>query len=84
MSIEICETKYTHPDQKTGLHTNGPPLRFVRRDNGPWFVVERRTAVAEIRYLIERLGFDEFTKQFCKPVGNVPEGEQIKTQEGQV
>lgn len=82
--IEIKETQYTHPEQTTGLHTNGPPLRFVRQDNGPWFLVEMRTPKAEIRYLIERLGFEEFTKQFCKPVGNVPEGEQIKTQEGQV
>ena len=83
MSIEIREIFDTHLDQKSGECTPLPPLRIVR--NGKeWFLVERRTPIAEIRYLIERLGFEEFTKQFCKPCANVLEGAQIETQEGQV
>lgn len=66
--IEIKETQYTHPEQNTGQHTNGPLLRFVRQDNGPWYVVTTPMAEARVRQRVEQLGFQRFVLVHCSRV----------------
>jgi hypothetical protein len=45
---EICVTQYPHPDIKSGLHANGPPLIFIRTIGGEWRYSHKRSLVATI------------------------------------
>lgn len=68
--IEIKQSQYSHPDQTTGQHTNGPPNIFVRQDSeSPWYRVVGIRTVQRVQREIFIWGFWNFIKQWdCKEV----------------
>jgi hypothetical protein len=68
INYELVTTQYGHPEQKTGMHTNGPRNIFIRRGSGNWYFVKDTRSVHIVRRLIEHIGFDEFVADFCAEV----------------
>ena len=66
--IEIKNSKYSHPDITSGVHTNGPENTFVRQNGGEWFIVTTRMPEVGVRATVQRLGFERFVKVHCNPV----------------
>ena len=68
---EIRCTRFQHPDQVSGQHTNGKPNLFVREDDGcHWYFVDGIHSAHKSRCLIEELGLYEFIKRHCIPLEN--------------
>lgn len=65
---QIRLSKFNHPEQTEGMHTNGPPNVFLRVDNGPWFIVDGFRSISKTESSIKKLGFDLFLKQYCQPI----------------
>ncbi len=64
--MEIMQSKFSDPEVKSGLHTNGPANIFVREDDTcPWYVVTESMGLAKAKRLIEKIGLDQFQKQHC-------------------
>lgn len=64
--MEIRQSKFNDPEVKSGQHTNGPANIFVREDDTcPWYVVDEPMGLAKAKRLIERIGLDQFQKQYC-------------------
>jgi hypothetical protein len=68
--IEIKNSKYSHPDITSGVHTNGLSNTFVRQNGGQWFIVTTRMPEVGVRANVHRLGFERFVKVHCQPVVN--------------
>ena len=66
--IEIKNSKYSHTDITSGVHTNGPENTFVRQNGGQWFIVTTRMPEVGVRANVQRLGFERFAKVHCNPV----------------
>ena len=59
--MEIVQTKYAHPETKSGAHANGPPTTFIRKDRAsPWFAVCGIRNRSEIAKKIESMGLQAF------------------------
>ena len=70
--IEIKNSKYSHPDITSGVHTNGLENTFVRQNGGQWFIVTTRMPEVGVRANVQRLGFERFVKVHCQPVFKLP------------
>lgn len=68
---EIRVSKFNHPEQTEGQHTNGPPNVFVKVDNGPWFIVLGFRSLSKVDKAIQNLGIEFFVKWYCEPVRNL-------------
>jgi hypothetical protein len=68
--IEIKNSKYSHPDITSGVHTNGPENTFVRQTGGQWFILTTRMPEVGVRANVRRLGFERFVKVHCQAVLN--------------
>jgi hypothetical protein len=71
--IEIKNSKYSHPDITSGVHTNGLSNTFIRQNGGQWFIVTTRMPEVGVRANVHRLGFERFVKVHCQPVVNMRE-----------
>jgi hypothetical protein len=71
--IEIKQSKYSHPDYTSGVHTNGLSNTFIRQDGGEWFIVTSRMPEVGVRATVQRMGFEQFVKVHCQPVVNMRE-----------
>ena len=65
---QIRVSKFNHPEQTEGQHTNGPPSVFVKAGNGHWFIVDGFRSISKIESSIEKLGFELFVNQHCQPI----------------
>jgi hypothetical protein len=65
---ELTHTQYGHPEQKTGMHTNGPANIFVRQGSGNWYFVEGVRSVHYVKRMIDYLGFSHFIDDHCVEV----------------
>jgi hypothetical protein len=65
---QIRASKFNHPEQTEGQHTNGPPNIFLRVDNGPWLIVDGFRSISKTESSIKKLGFGSFVKQHCQPI----------------
>lgn len=74
--IEIRKSQYNHPEQNSGQHTNGPPMRYVRRNQGPWYRVDKDISPQALVMAVEMLPWDRFTKDFCVLVPPLDQDEQ--------
>ena len=68
---QICVSKFNHPEQTEGQHTNGPPTKFIKKDGGRWYIVEVRLSDESINQYIEKYGFEQFVLAYCSPLGDV-------------
>ena len=66
MMYQIRLSKFSHPEQTEGQHTNGPPNVFLRVDNGPWCIVDGFRSISKTESFIKKLGFDSFVKKHCQ------------------
>jgi hypothetical protein len=66
--IEIKQSKYSHPNVKSGAHTNGPPNTFIRQQAGKWFVLTTQMPFVGVLATVQRMGFEEFVRVHCLTV----------------
>lgn len=66
--IEIKQSKYSHPDITSGVHTNGPANTFIRQESGEWFIVTTQMPEVGVRATVQRMGFEKFVQVHCLPV----------------
>lgn len=67
---QIRLSKFNHPEQTEGQHTNGPPNVFVKVDNGPWFIVLGFRSLNRVEKVIKDVGIESFVEGYCVPVGS--------------
>lgn len=68
---QICVSKFNHPEQTEGQHTNGPPNVFIRVDNGPWFIALGFRSINRVEQNIKKLGLKLFVLTHCSPIGGL-------------
>lgn len=68
---QIRVSKFNHPEQTEGQHTNGPPNVFLRVDNGPWFIALGFRSINRVEQNIKKLGLELFVLTHCSPLGDV-------------
>lgn len=65
-TYEIRQSQYSHPEQTSSQHTNGPPNAFIRKLGGPWHLLPRGTHNYQVQQMIEAIGVDEFLRTRCR------------------
>ncbi len=67
--MEIVQTKYAHPETKSGAHANGPPTTFIRKDRAsPWFAVCGIRNRSEIARKLHIMGIQAFLSAYGERV----------------
>jgi len=68
---QIRVSKFNHPEQTEGQHTNGPPNVFLRVDNGPWFIALGFRSINRVEKTIKAVGIGYFISTHCSPLGDL-------------
>lgn len=58
---EICVTQFTHPDIKSGQHTNGPATIWLRRTEHDSWVCTNTHALHKVRQAIDQNRLTDIT-----------------------
>jgi hypothetical protein len=67
--MEIVQTKYAHPEIKSGAHANGPPTAFIRKDrSSPWFAICGIRNRSEIARKLHIMGLQAFLSVYGERV----------------
>ena len=67
--MEIVQTKYAHPETKSGAHANGPLTTFLRQDRAsPWFAVVGIRNRSEIARKLHIMGLQAFLSVYGERV----------------